>query len=58
MSRMDKKTTMDVAESDSRASTFQRETDLMIARMERFEILAELFDRLSESNWFCEVGEA
>lgn len=58
MSRMNKKTKMDFAESNSRASAAQRENDLMIARMEIFETLAELFDRLSGANWFCEVGEA
>jgi len=55
---MDKKTNMDFEGFDTHASTLQRENELMIARMERFEILAELFDKLSESNWVCEVGEA
>jgi hypothetical protein len=59
MSRMDKKTSTDFIELDSHASSLPRENDLLLVPTERLDSpLDEVLDRLNESNWFCEVGEA
>lgn len=59
MSRGAKKATIGYAEFDADSPAFElQEGTAEMVPQKGLETLAELFDKLSGSHWFCEVGEA
>lgn len=59
MSTTSKETTLEYWVPDGESSTFEHEEiGLVIHPIEESEDFAALVNRLTKSNWFCEVAEA